>query len=278
VPECGRFRAHDPALGGTPTTARCKHRNVAMHGVDPIWSNDLDAATWVRERLGSFGSGVGSIVPRGFEAYACVLHPFRDSEGQVQRWSTVVRQLKDGFTPIPTIASIILEASSKPGDPFGDYVWPEEGALDLEEAEVLVRVLRRSTTTAEQCWFCIWNGYADLNGSVIQLSVPGGAQRLPPAVPLSVLHGPLVELPNREYWLFEGPVEQAVATTLTTEHRHTPNLWWPEDRAWCVASEIDLSWSYVGGSRELIDELLSCAELEVVHSSDRDETVLPAGE
>jgi hypothetical protein len=26
-----------------------------------------------------------------------------------------------------------------------------------------------------------------------------------------------------------------------------PNPWWPEDRAWCVATEIDLPYTYVGG-------------------------------
>jgi hypothetical protein len=43
-----------------------------------------------------------------------------------------------------------------------------------------------------------------------------------------------------------------------------PNLWWPEDRAWCVASEIDHSYSYVAGSAELINELLAHPDLEAV--------------
>ena len=44
-----------------------------------------------------------------------------------------------------------------------------------------------------------------------------------------------------------------------------PNLWWPEDRAWCCATDIDHVSSYVGGSRAFIGEILaSCLEtLEV---------------
>ena len=34
------------------------------------------------------------------------------------------------------------------------------------------------------------------------------------------------------------------------------NLWWPEDRAWCVTTDIDFAWTYVGGDRSLIEELI----------------------
>jgi len=41
----------------------------------------------------------------------------------------------------------------------------------------------------------------------------------------------------------------------------------PADRAWCVATEIDFAWTYVGGSRELIDAILADARLEAVETS-----------
>jgi len=34
-----------------------------------------------------------------------------------------------------------------------------------------------------------------------------------------------------------------------------PDLWWPEDRAWFVATDTDLSWLYVGGTTDLTNEL-----------------------
>jgi hypothetical protein len=40
-----------------------------------------------------------------------------------------------------------------------------------------------------------------------------------------------------------------------------PNLWWPVDRAWCVASEIDLPWTFVGGSTKLIDAVIGAHDL-----------------
>jgi hypothetical protein len=44
----------------------------------------------------------------------------------------------------------------------------------------------------------------------------------------------------------------------------TPNLWWPEDHSWCVASEIDLSSTYVGGPSGLIEQLVTDERLETV--------------
>jgi len=44
----------------------------------------------------------------------------------------------------------------------------------------------------------------------------------------------------------------------------SPNLWWPDDRAWFVATDIDYAWTYIGGSTELIDQLLADDRLEVL--------------
>jgi len=42
----------------------------------------------------------------------------------------------------------------------------------------------------------------------------------------------------------------------------SPNLFWPSDRAWCVATEIDLDSTYVGGSRALVEAILADGRLE----------------
>jgi len=45
--------------------------------------------------------------------------------------------------------------------------------------------------------------------------------------------------------------------------RMSPQWWWPEDRSWFVATEIDDPWTYIAGPRALIDEVLEL-ELEAV--------------
>jgi hypothetical protein len=42
------------------------------------------------------------------------------------------------------------------------------------------------------------------------------------------------------------------------------NLWWPEDRAWCVATEMDFSWTYVGGDIAPVEELMGDSTFEAL--------------
>jgi hypothetical protein len=44
----------------------------------------------------------------------------------------------------------------------------------------------------------------------------------------------------------------------------SPNLWWPADRVWCVASDIDLPSTYLGGTRALVEEVPGDDRLEAV--------------
>jgi len=48
-----------------------------------------------------------------------------------------------------------------------------------------------------------------------------------------------------------------------------PNLWWPADRAWCVASEIDLLWTYVGGPCGLTSAILADERIEALPAAPR---------
>ncbi len=101
---------------------------------------------------------------------------------------------------------------------------------------------------------------------------------------------PQLEQPAREWVVLKGPLAAVDQIALSSRHgfsfgfvvrpdgrreaasgdempegfdREVPNLIWPEDRAWFVASEVDLDSTLVGGSRELIDELLAAPGLEV---------------
>ena len=42
------------------------------------------------------------------------------------------------------------------------------------------------------------------------------------------------------------------------------NLWWPDDRAWFVSTEIDFAWTYVGGTTALLEGLLADPLLEIL--------------
>jgi hypothetical protein len=151
------------------------------------------------------------------------------------------------------------------GDPDEEPPWnsqsPWTGSLDPHDAGALAEVLRRHTAAADDCWFCYWDGYGwDRKVAFTFPGEPGGP--MPDPIPAEVRAGPRVTQPHRSYLLCSGPIEGALAFVET--ERQTPNIWWPADRSWCVATEIDMPWTYVGGSRSLIDDLLGAPMLETL--------------
>jgi len=149
-----------------------------------------------------------------------------------------------------------------------------EGDLEEPELAALVEVLGRHTTTPNDCFFGLWDGFGDIYGSptvsVISFDDAGTPPVVPPAFAPQVTQGPRLHLPGRDYLLFRGALADAGrwgAADLVpgwARRINSPNLMWPADHAWFVASEIDLPWTGIGGSAALIEELLSTDTLDVV--------------
>ena len=213
---------------------------------------------WLRERLEPPESFVASSwIPSGFEAYARILHPVQEGvDKPLIRWADVARW--SGVALVPTIQW--YEAALPEDAPDADPPWtsqgPREGSLSHEDTIELAFVLSRHTSGL--CFFGVWEGYGGV-------TVQGSDVK---ALPRRVEETPTFELPWRSYELYEGPV--AGAMCFRTPDFQSPNLWWPQDQSWCVASEIDLPWTYVAASRELIDELLTASRLEVLEISPND--------
>lgn len=170
--------------------------------------------------------------PSGFERYGRLFHPLREGADE-----------------------------SDPGE-----LMNIEGHLDRAHLERLVAILARHTSTPGDCFFGLWVGFGDLHGSPAVGLLRRGREQppaVPPAFPAEVLAGPKVEIPNRSYFLFRGALDHAghwgAADLAPGHHRpiNSPNLMWPDDRAWFVATEIDSPWTGVAGSSALWEELLA---------------------
>jgi hypothetical protein len=223
------------------------------------WLRDVRPADWIGPRLNGFAVDTGSVIPRGFEAYCRIFHPVRKSAPgrDSASWAEVAAGNGIIVHPEMQIHTISHPVGSGPPPPYDLNDYRNEldwGELPLPERAVLVDVLRTATTTPHRCWFCIWEGFGfDFDG------VP---ER--------------VQLPHRDYVLYGGPIDLALAALDTgppdidaeLRHQpwdtHSPNLWWPEDRAWFVATEIDYAWTYVGGTTTLIESVLASDGLEAL--------------
>jgi hypothetical protein len=210
-------------------------------------SSSAASAIWVVEGVRNFDYTVGSIVPTGFEAYARVFHPAtrRDRDKLVEvRWSDVALAYDRVMHPLAEWGSLTSSWRNRDLEPIWDNP-PSTGSLTSELARSLAEVLARHTQTPERCSFAVWEGYGGLDERL------SGAARF--------------TLPQRPMILLRGPA--AAATGAVDAWGQSANLWWPEDHAWCVGSEIDLMSTYVGGSASCIDAILSAQRLEALPAS-----------
>jgi hypothetical protein len=242
---------------------------------------DVAPTEWVDEGLLPIrGSGegalVGEIIPMGFDAYARILHPARRRAGdryEPVTWAELARERGKTIHPEVQLKALL-------GDEFRDAPsWgelPEEDSIPEHLRAALVYTLRRFTKRADRCWCCIWEGYGAwfAGMSFVRAADPSAMrqrrreaerraereQAFLEAIPKASIMGGI-----RECLVFTGSID-AIPGLEVGGWSHTPNWWWPDDRAWIVVSELDAPSTYVGGSAELVRAILDEPRLEAVPS------------
>jgi hypothetical protein len=228
---------------------------------------DVGSADWVVAGVGPFGSGVGGLVPHGFEAYARILHPAYAADRSPVTWARVAAW--SGGVVHPRVQFQALAGPVPRAGAARPWVEePDPGSLPPVLLAALCDILARHTMSAGRCWFCVWDGYGPApEGSTVTFTADVGdawePDVLPPEFPPEIAEGPRVELPERTYLLLEGPLDAAGELAMSL-FPQSPNLFWPDDRAWCVATETDLDSTYLGGTAALIAEILADERLEAV--------------
>lgn len=208
-------------------------------------ARDTNAADWIVASLRTFAESVTSLVPDGLPAYVRVFHPAY-LEQQPVRWSDIAAA--NGTQPHPGMQLGGLNGTGPfhyKGQPGIYDHRPAEGSLPSELRRPLVDVLPRHTATPERCWFAVWYGF----GAAFRDDLVGA---------------PTFRTPGREYHLFSGAVESISDRLWTDSWTQSANIWWPDDRAWCVASEIDLITTYIGCSEACRDDLVAIPDLEAM--------------
>jgi hypothetical protein len=211
---------------------------------------DATPAGWVTAGLRGFAASVLSVVPVGFPAYARIFHPAQRRDGvgwKLVSWREVAaangRVAHRAMQWCSLVGCCSLRGDDCRPQPGVWDVEPATGHLPRDLAVVLAEVLAGQTTTPQRCWFAVWDGFGDL------------------AVPEQ--DAPSFAVPQRRMLLLSGAIGAVGTSSLgVTPGWQSPNLWWPDDRAWCVATEIDLMSTYVGGSRGCVQAILGHPQVE----------------
>lgn len=220
---------------------------------------DVSAGAWIAEAVARARWGtVAALVPPLFPAYARVLHPAYRYEGDDDvevPWAAVAALNGTVVHPLAQWPAVTggweyLAEDSQPPDWDGP---PAEGHLPTTVAARMAAVLAGHTGTPGACLLGRWAGHGS------------DAAALREVPPLPLPHG-------RDAVLVRGAVTDAVRNLAPEPSEQSATLWWPADRSWVVATDIDLMSTYVGGSAACIADLLAAPGLEVC-PSDADDRV-----
>jgi hypothetical protein len=209
---------------------------------------DATPADWVVAGLRGFAESVHSVVPFGFPAYLRVFHPAYRGDWDHPtpvRWAEIAAL--NGTRAHPGMQLDVLTGepdhrSNEPQPGVFDFR-PRDGTLPPELVGPLARALASHTTTPERCWFAVWEGWGDIRSDVAR--------------------APKFEVPNRAYHLLSGPLD-AVLESVTNYEGQSASLWWPDDHAWCVATEIDFNTTYIGCDDACSEAIRALPELEAL--------------
>lgn len=229
---------------------------------------------WIAPRLqGEFGA-VTLAVPSGYAAYARVCHPAVHPAGNPVTWTQVAQAT--GRTAHPVMQWHVL-VGSRDYLNFKGSLWPGEdpqrGDLAADALERLCRVLGGHTADPDRCFFGVWIGWAWVHGGgrirLVFSDDPDARSKAAEATgafSAEELTLRRLTLPGRDYVTLAGPLsavgEIGDPSGVRGFEPHSPNLFWPADHAWCVASEIDFDSTLIGGSAKLIQAILDTPELD----------------
>ncbi|MGV9862375.1 hypothetical protein [Rhodococcus koreensis] len=206
---------------------------------------ETTAGTWIVDHVHNFDHTVAALVPPVFGSDARIFHPASTIDDDPVRWA-------DAAAANGTIAHPVMEWGSIVGGwriSGQEGLWqdaPATGSLPAATTRALADILRRFTRTRDHCWFAHWEG----SGFI---TPPSNCSRLP--------------MPNRRMVLFSGSID--LADTRFGANRWfptgmSPHVWWPDDHAWCVATDIDLMTTYLGASADCVDAVLADGALEAL--------------
>jgi hypothetical protein len=215
---------------------------------DAAWEDGPAAGGWIADRLSPFGPSVGHAVPLGYPAYAVVpIQPDDDVRTESGSLSAIeaLLDLLGPFTGDQPVHCGMWE---------GWGWWYDTGA-DPRTAAGMAVVASWPEGDERPAREEIDRALADARERL-------AAERVerPDVEPL--------DLPNRRYYLWTGPLRSATAFR---HHPHEPpSLIWPTDRSWFVGAPIYTNEIAVAGTTVVVDAVVADPRLNAHRGTPED--------
>lgn len=224
------------------------------------------------------GTPVTSVVPVGYDGYVRIFHPaLTPGPRGFATWQEVADWSGRTLHPLAQFLRMSIPVRPNPGRP--PFVEPPlTGVVIPVICEPLVRELTRLTGTPSTCYFALWEGWGELAGSrtrvvgaTVDDPVHDAEEALIAAWQDQVALLPRFEQPYRRYLLGHGSIgvacdlyNQPLGSDPWPTLGLTPQIWWPEDRAWVVATEVDFDSTIVAATAAGVEALLACDGIEAL--------------
>ncbi|TLW90654.1 hypothetical protein FFT09_20105 [Saccharomonospora piscinae] len=221
-----------------------------------VLSNSADVTGWFAPVLHDAPrDNIRALVPDMYPQYVRLLHPAyqeRPKGKRMVQWKEIAAYTNRVFHPLvqfPNLVGLRLQQyESGINENEGKYgPWtdpPEQGTLPPEIIGSVVEVLRRCTDTPDNCFFALWSGWADVR----RLDIAKAAH---------------LRLPGRDYIVFQGAIDTAKQSVFKWRFQ-AMNLWWPADRRWFLATDIDLESTYIGIDDNGMEAMMNQDLLETI--------------
>lgn len=267
------------------------------------WTADVSVGDWLRKRLSDDWS-IHHFAPHGFEAYARLFHTpdvqsGPDAAEQATTWADAAAAFGTTLHAQASWQRLVKtppEASwhTRVAPDGREFSAPSEGNLDDAALNHLATHLLAHTTTPDDGFAAVWEGWGGLVGhlgtgpsqasltfsedarhqQMLQQSIHNPfdnpfqrATWQPGILSDEISKGPRLELPDRDHVLFSAAPSMFARPDWRTSapwDEEPLSLVWPADQAWVVASEIDYDSTIIAGSSELIRAICTDESLEAL--------------
>ena len=227
--------------------------------------DDLSVGDWIRESLhplvlfSDIPVTIGIVIPRGYESYVLVRHsgPGDRHGGLGDETLSRLVEILSKFTNTPDQCLHAL---------WEGYGWMQEGSIGgilpsrHPKSNNFLRAIFQKSKLLRPIYGRI-GMYATMRRIRSQVKSLGHLQSL--TLPEGIMASKRFELPNRNYLLMSGSIEEATKVGwnfVRSFQRQSPNLLWPIDRKWILVTEIDFNVTLIGGSVELVKNIINSGQ------------------